>query len=116
MKALYLALACILLSMIYSRICDGDAENVKDCQAATFDNTTFYRCCFIDSKAKKDGKEINTKVCSEIKKDEYDNIKKKIEDLEKQMKDIGYESPKVSINCESNYIFLSIISLALFLL
>ena len=116
MKALYLALACILLSMIYSRICDGDAENVKDCQAATFDNTTYYRCCFIDSKAKMGGKEINTKVCGEVNKDEYDNIKKKIEDLEKHMKDTGFESPKVSVNCKSNYIFLSIISLILFLL
>ena len=117
MKAFYFVLALTLLAMTYSRDCDeGQAEKAKDCNEANFDKTQYHRCCFVDSKGTKDGQDINLKICKPISKADFDKIKETVEKLEKQMEDENYKSVKVKIDCSSNYIVLSTLSLILFLL
>ena len=117
MKALYFVLVLALLSLAYSRSCDeGTAEKAKECNEATFDKTQYHRCCFVESKGTKDGQDKDVKNCIPLPKQDFDNIKDTVKKLEKNMEDDNYKSIKVTIDCKSNYIALSTLSLLLFLL
>ena len=117
MKALYFVLALALLSMTFSRDCDyGEAKTAKECNEANFDKTQFHRCCFVDSRGTLNGEEKIVKNCVPLPKQDFDNIKDTVKKLEKNMEEENIKSPKVSIDCKSNYIALSILSLIIFLL
>ena len=117
MKALYLALAFMLVSIAYSRDCDyGVAEKAEECNKANFNQTAYHRCCLFDSKGTKSGQDIHTKQCVPLDKEKYDNIKDTLKKYIKQMEDDNYTSVKVSIECKSNYIILSFLSLIILLL
>ena len=110
MKPLYILLVVLFFSQSYcddTKKCDFFTETtgVEDCNSRLDPNdSTFYRCCFVDVA---DG-EIET--CTSVTKELYDDIDGTIKRLED---DYGIED--VKIDCNSNYIILSLLSLILLL-
>ena len=110
MKALY----ALLIILLFAQICDAD-DAVK-CKGAKKKNADecnkinpaegFYRCCFI--KGKLDGR--SWEGCTSITKAQYDDIDDAIEAYEKAGYDID------SLDCGSNYIIISLLSLILLFL
>ena len=119
-KALYLLLAILLLSQLYCDDTDGDycdghgASSVDECQKYKFneddvdgDGNPYKYCCY--SKAEADGK---TKTeCISLTQKDYDDIDDFIDDLEKLAKDYAKIDADYSVDCSSNYIMISLLSL-----
>lgn len=112
MKALYLVLIALLVSLYNCREClditAAAPEKAKDCNDATFNKDTYYRCCFLDSKVK--GMD-EIKMCVPLTKAQYDAIG---EYIDKGKKESTVEVEKYSLDCNSKYIALSLLSLVLF--
>ena len=108
MKTLYALLIILLFAQI---ICDVyECENAKKKNADECNKINpgedFYRCCFI--KGKFGGK--SREGCTSVTKAEYDDIDDAIEAYEKAGADID------SLDCGSNYIIISLLSLILLFL
>ena len=113
MKTLYALLIILLFAQI---ICDADdvdgcdgteKKNADECNKINPANG-FYRCCFIKIKFE-DGR--SWEGCTPVTKAQYDDIDDAIEDYEKNAKaDID------SLDCGSNYIIISLLSLILLFL
>ena len=116
MKPLYILLVALFFSLSY---CDDEDESkacsilaastgVEDCNSRLDPNdSTFYRCCFV--KYKLAG--ANLQTCASLSEDQYDDID---ETIEKAKKEGSLED--LDIDCNSNYIILSVLSLILLLL
>ena len=116
MKPLYILLVALFFSLSY---CDEEDETagcafysgsngVEDCNSRKLpDGSTYYRCCFVE--IEDEGSELKT--CIPLTKEQYDDIDGTIKSLKKQG---DYDD--IEIDCESNYIILSLLSLILFLL
>ena len=109
MKTLYALLIILLFAQI---ICDVyECENAKKKNADECNKINpgedFYRCCFI--KGKFDGK--SWEGCTSITKAQYDDIDNAIEEYEKNA-----EADIDSLDCGSNYIIISLLSLILLFL
>ncbi len=116
MKPLYILLVALFFSLSY---CDDEDESkacsilaastgVEDCNSRkNAKDTTEYACCF--AKYKLAG--ANLQGCISLSKDQYDDIDETIEKAKKQgsLEDLD-------IDCNSNYIILSLISLILLLI
>ena len=109
MKTLYALLIVLLFAQI---ICDVDEcedaekKNADECNKIN-PGEGFYRCCFI--KGKFDGD--HWEGCTSITKAQYDDIDDAIEAYEKVSgADID------SLDCGSNYIIISLLSLILLFL
>ena len=120
MKALYLSLALILLSYVYSGDCNREfyASEAKECHSSSFNTTKYYRCCFLNSKHKEKAneEEKENKLCLPLPKSDYDDIDAIIKKLKEPVEKEGGVFTKFSIDCSSNYIVISILSLILLLL
>ena len=119
-KALFLLLAILLISQYYcdDELDDGecDKENVsKASECEKLKPGDYYKCCYYKTKLKKDGKEETRTGCEPLTKGEYDKIKDYIKESENSAKAAGY-SADVSVDCSSNYIIISILSLLLLFL
>ena len=111
MKTLYALLIILLFAQI---ICDAD--DVVLCDSAKKKNADecnkinpfegFYRCCFIKGKFEGESEE----GCISITKAQYDDIDDAIEAYEKAGGDVD------SLDCGSNYIIISLLSLILLFL
>ena len=115
MKALYLILFALLLSLYNSRDCKDYAEKASECHDATVPSG-FYKCCYSYQKLKKKGYSSEESRCVPIDEKTYNDIKKFIEDGEKAAKDQGYDEVTGKIDCSSNYIIYSLVSLILLFL
>ena len=82
------------------------ASKAKDCENIKLPSDEYYKCCYF--KGKMDNE--NTNTCVPLKKSEYDDIKKTIENSEKN----GGKVDK--LDCNSSYLKYSLISLLLILL
>ena len=115
MKIYSIFILVLLITFIHtddddSNYCGSESSpsSAKDCQNHKVPTSMKY-CCFVSGKDK-NGKE--SKHCIPLSEDSYNNIKKYIEDAEK-LSDGG----KIKkLDCNSNYLKLSLISLLLFLL
>ena len=112
MKTLYALLIVLLFAQI---ICDADEvdgcertekKNADECNKIGPDKGD-YRCCFI--KGKFGGK--SWEGCTSVTKEHYDDIDDAIEAYEK-----GLEADIDSLDCGSNYIIISLLSLILLFL
>ena len=110
MKTLYALLIILLFAQIICQEddvvrCEGtEKKNADECNKINPDEG-FYRCCYIKIKSE-DGK--SWEGCTSITKAQYDDIDDAIEDYEKNAKaDID------SLDCGSNYIIISLLSLIL---
>ena len=125
-KAIYLLLLSLLLSQIY---CDTTPDDYKNYCGYEEDGTVkdednchnrklkdgYYRCCFVEVEGTFDGKKEEGKLCLPLTKDEYDKIDDFVDAREKDV-DAGDEIDDYSIDCASNYIMISLLSLILLFL
>ena len=116
-KALFLLIAVLLLAKFN---CDeeeeycGDEEyepkNVDDCQKLKLPNDeegeNYKHCCFLEAKFKG----VKGKSCIPLTQKQYDDI----DDFIDKGEDAGYSD--VSLDCGSNYIMVSLLSLILLFL
>ena len=103
MKILYALLIILLFAQIFCGDCDDtNGKDADECNKIGADEGD-YRCCYYDIG--------NDKGCMSISKEDYDGIDDFIEHIEKK------ESVDVeSIDCGSNYIIISLLSLILLFL
>ena len=116
MKTLYILLVALFFSLSY---CDEEDETagcafysgstgVEDCNSRKSpDDSSYYRCCFVEIEG--NGSELKT--CVALTKEKYDDIDGTIKSIKEQG-----DFDDVEIDCDSNYIILSLLSLILFLL
>ena len=124
-KALFLFLTVLLISQY---MCDDDDENldygeckhektasgVGDCENLKAGD--YYKCCFVDYEyTDPENGEGHDKYCEPITKDFYDNIKDEIDKEEKAAKAAGGKAD-ISIDCSSNYVMISLLTLILLFL
>ena len=109
MKTLYILLVALFFSQSYcqTKECEFFTETtgVEDCTSRI--NSTYYRCCYVEV----DGGGDVLETCAFVSKEQYDDIDGKIKSLEDEF---GFDD--IKIDCDSNYIILSLLSLILFLL
>ena len=110
MKTLYVLLVLTLIAQCLSTECEDGTQPSKaeDCNNRELDSG-YYRCCFMEVETKKSGK---TKYCGPVTKEQYDDIDDYIDEVEKAEKDT-VDVEDFSIDCGSNYIVISILSLIL---
>ena len=112
MKTLYALLIILLFAQI---ICDeNEVEECDDAEKKNADECNkinpiegFYRCCFV--KGKFNGK--SREGCTSVTKAQYDDIDDAIEAYEK-----AWGADIDSLDCGSNYIIISLLSLILLFL
>ena len=108
MKFYNIILFASLILYIFSIQCDGKGEagSSDDCKDLPI-GTGYSNCCFV--KGKKDSEDVAT--CIPLTKNQYDNIKDYIKELEED----GSTDVK-KLDCKSIYLELSILSFILLLL
>ena len=124
-KTLFFLLLILFLSQYYCQDEEGyvesecwtDDEKVsgkKDCKDRKL-GTGEYRCCYVKAKGKdEDGEKRTAEYCMPIDEENYKRIKDYIKDMEKKGK--NYDLDIKSMDCNSNYLLISIMSLILLLL
>ena len=108
MKTLYVLLVLTLIAQCLSTKC-GDAPlptKAEDCNNRELDSGE-YRCCFVEYEVKGFGE---MKACGAVTKEQYDDIDDYIDKNEDLLGDTVED---FSIDCGSNYIVISILSLIL---
>ena len=125
-KAIYLLLLSLLLSQIYCDTTPADYKNycgyeedgtVKDednCHNRKLEDGD-YRCCFVEVEGTFQGQKRESKSCLPLTKDEYDKIDDLV-DAQKKAVGEGNQIDDSSIDCASNYIMISLLSLILLFL
>lgn len=109
MKTLYVLLVLTLIAQCLSTKCvdfTQQPSKAEDCNNRELDSG-YYRCCFMEVETKKSGK---TKYCGPVTKEQYDDIDDYIDKAEDNA-EVTVED--FSIDCGSNYIVISILSLIL---
>ncbi len=116
MKPLYILLVALFFSLSH---CDDEGEatacslmaqatGVEDCNSRKNPkDTTEYACCL--AKYKLAG--VDLQACVSLSEDQYDDIDETIESFKK-----SGNLEELDIDCNSNYIILSVLSLILLLL
>ena len=115
MKAYFFVILFGALAMYSCANCEGPATSVSDCEKRTLP-AGGYRCCFVDFKVTVMGEPQITKECGSLTKEEYDNIDKVLEDGKKRVEEFDGKIDKFSIDCNSNYIIISMLTLLLLFL
>ena len=108
-------ISILLLSFIYSdEKCSRETEKKSDCHNVKLSDEK--KCCFYNFiYTDDDGKEKEAKGCGELTKAEYDDIDKFKDDLSKEYKDDEKYKLK-SIDCNSYYLHITILSLLFILI
>ena len=120
-KALFLILVVSLITQYHFELSEGeceekDANSVSECEK--LNPGDYHKCCLYEwnyEKADEDGFK-SYKFCSTITKEDYDNIKDYVKKAEKEEEDALGFGADFSIDCGSNYIMISLMSLILLLL
>ena len=115
MKTYFFAILLCALAMYSCTACEGAASSVSDCEKRDLE-TGAYRCWYGEVKAYVLGQTIDKKECGPLTKEEYDNIEKYMEDGRKQIESLGGKIDKFKIDCNSNYIIISMLALLLLFL
>ena len=117
MKFFYLLLATLILSFYSAQACQevDNASGVSSCENVkidpNYDDDGAKYCCYVEGKEIGGGETDNIKECWAINEALYDKIDDYIDGLEKAKM---YED--LSIDCVSNYIMISLLSLILLFL
>ena len=112
------ALLITLIVSVYNAVdkCSGvKGEKAGDCQNLEIDSA-HYKCCYAHSKVTIMGQTQEKKECQQITKTEYDNIKDEIKKAKEQIEKMGGKVDTFDIDCNSNYLYISLLSLIIFLL
>ena len=76
----------------------------------------FYKCCYFEVKISSKGQTFQTKTCNDITEDQYYHLKEYTEETKKTSKEYGLDVQKLYIDCGSNYLVFSLLSLILLLI
>ena len=115
MKVLFALISILLLSFIYSdEKCSRETEKKSDCHNIKLSDEK--KCCYFNYiYTDEDGKEQEAKGCGDLTKAEYDAIDKYIDDIKKDYeKDEKFKIK--SIDCNSYYLHITILSLLFILI
>ena len=115
MKAYFFVILFGALAMYNCADCEGSASSVSDCEKRTLPEGA-YRCCFADVKVTIMGQTKESKEFGPITKDQYDNIEKFMEEAKKQVEAFGGKIDRYEVDCNSNYIIISMLALLLLFL
>ena len=109
MKTLYVLLVLTLIAQCLSTKCLDPTKPSKaeDCNNRELESSVYYRCCFYEVEVKGSEK---IKYCGPVTKEQYDDIDDYVDDYEDKAGDTVED---FSIDCGSNYIVISILSLIL---
>ena len=116
MKALYTLLILLLLSIYKAEECSNkEATKDTDCTGLN-PGAGYYRCCYSYVKGTIGGKDTEQKQCLPIVKKDWDSIKDFVKKGKETSEAAGNKISKYEINCSSNYLYISLLSLVLILL
>ena len=128
MKPLYAIIFILLISQNMSEKCDEkqNPSSISDCKGLEVLATESV-CCFLDEKYTMNGEEHIVKSCKGATKSETKNIiMSKVEDnttlikeAERKMiedESFGGKVEYINVNCKSNYLFTSLMTLIIVLL
>ena len=116
MKALYVLLILLLLSIYKAEDC-SNKEATKDTDCTGLDpGSGVYRCCYQYVKGTVNDKDVEQKTCLPISKTDWDTIKDYVKKQKEESEKAGSKVSKYEINCSSNYLYISLLSLVLILL
>ena len=124
MKALH-ALLIVLLISLYNAVvnepCDPDGKTttapneLKDCKDRTLP-TGYARCCYHYEKYFSGGKFTDRKYCRAFKQTEFEKFVSIYKSRKGDITSNGGSIDTLEWNCSSNYIYISLLSLMIFLL
>ena len=118
MKSLYSLLIIFLLYKYTNETaCTSKIPSeVKDCTEIELEEEE-KKCCFVNYTGIQDIiLPYNEVKCIGLTGEQYEEIKKFLEDQIKEKKDKGIVVEKAQLECQGNYLIISILSLILFLL
>ena len=109
-NTLFLTFAILLVLQFnfVTNDCGGSGSKVEDCQSKTL-GTGEYKCCFWEGEW--DGG--SGSGCGPLTKDQYDNID---DYIDKEEENAGLDDYELDIDCSSNYLLISLLSLILLIL
>ena len=112
-NTLFLTFAILLVLQFnfVTNSCSGDASNVEDCQKMTLGSGE-YKCCLWEGEW--DGG--SGSGCYPVTQDQYDNIDDYIDKQEENAENAGLDDYELDIDCSSNYLLISLLSLILLIL
>ena len=116
MKALYLILFALLLSLYTCEECYKiEPEKAANCNDNKVDDGY---CCYVSSKTKhkKNGSVHEDYSCVALTKEQYNKINEMIDNGKKAAEQGDWEVSSYKIDCGSNYIIYSLLSLILLFL
>jgi len=117
MKTLYALLILLLLSIYKAEDCDTTKTVEKDTDCTGLNpGPNSYRCCYSYLKGTIGGKDTEQKQCLPIVKKDWDSIKDFVKKGKETSEAAGNKISKYEINCSSNYLYISLLSLVLILL
>ena len=102
------AILLVLKFNFVTNDCNGSGSSVEDCQSKTL-GTGEYKCCLYE--AEYDGG--SGSGCVGVTKEEYDDIDDYIDKMEENS---GLADPDIDVDCNSNYLLISLLSLILLFL
>ena len=114
MKALYLILFALLLSLYNCDKCDKQyPEKASEC---TDEKLEKAHCCYLTTKRKhKNGSNSEGYTCTKITDDDYNKIEDWVKKYQDSIKADDWEST-VKVDCGSKYIIYSLLSIILLFL
>ena len=116
MKAIYALLTILLVSLYYCAEQCGSTKPTKasDCHglAVTDDD----KCCYHNYKYFQGGEMQNGTLCKERTKLDFDNMGKIIKSAKGNIETNGGRIDTYEYNCSSQYLYISLLSLMIFLL
>ena len=115
MKAYFFVILLGALAMYNCEACEGTASSLKDCKQRDIPEGA-YLCCFADFKITLMGMTQEGKTCGSLTKEQYDNLDKYMEESSKEIEALGAKIDRYEIDCNSNYIIISMLSLLLLFL
>ena len=117
MKNLYLLIFILLISKSYTKRCSAllTASSINDCKGLELDEGYSY-CCYIVEEFEYLGQDFKLHHCGQLTQGQYDDIDDYLDDVEDLAEKNGLDYDKLSIDCGSNHIMITLISLILFFL
>ena len=123
-KTLYLLLVLLLLSKFNCQDEEEEQPDEGECKGdSNCENLKvgkgYYKCCLFEAEADQaidDDGSKTIKSCFPITKADYDDIKDYIKNYENNVKNKQNIEADVSIDCASNYVMISLLSLIILFL
>ncbi len=121
MKTLYVLLILLLASLSKAgdeKVTCGNEDVVRqasDCHSNQKSKED-SKCCYIDYKYYQDGNLEEKKFCQEYKKEKVDNFIPVYKSLKGAITSKGGSIDRYEVNCSSNYLYISLLSIMILLL